>query len=374
MIRAVFLQSRLAIGGAERLVQALVQRMNPLLITTLVVTLYDPGPIGVELEGEGRSVTSHVIRSRFDPRAGARLARLLRRLEADVVYVCDSPLPKYWAGVVRKMGPRPRLVLGYHSTGNRDHPLQHMLARFVAVPTADRLVALSETHRHYLASQFHLPPSRFDVIGSGVDLARFHTRTPRDEARARAGLPAGVPLVGIVAALRPEKNHGMFLASAREVLRRVPEAHFFIAGDGPQRPAIEKVRRELGLGDRVLVLGSRNDVPDLFRAADVAVLSSLSVVETLPVTLLEAAACGVPVVATRVGSVQDVVADGETGWLVPSGDTAALADRLAQLLSDPGLRERMGVAARRRAEREFDEREMIAKYERLFLEVAKARG
>jgi glycosyltransferase involved in cell wall biosynthesis len=150
----------------------------------------------------------------------------------------------------------------------------------------------------------------------------------------------------------------------------VPDARFVIAGDGPERAAIERACRELALGERVTLLGSREDVPVLYRALDVAVLSSHPVVETLPVTLLEAAACGTPAVATAVGSVADVVAEGETGFVVPAGDAAALADRIVRLLGDAALRERMGTAARRRAEQHFDERDMVRRYEELFLSTA----
>ena len=369
MIRVAFLQSRLAIGGAERLVQSLVRRMAPLSIAASVFTCDDPGPIGEELEAEGRRVTSGLARGRLDPWTGVRLRRAFRDEGIDVVYVIDSPLPKFWAGALRRLSPRPRLIIGYHSTGVREGLAQHALSRALAVTAADRLVALSETHRAYLARQLHVEPGRLTVIGSGVDIGRFHDREARAEARRRTGLPADGPLVGIVAALRPEKNHEMFLRAARAVIARRPDARFFIAGDGPERGTIERLRRELGLEPHVLLLGSRTDVPELMRAADVVALSSHAVVETLPLTLLEAAACGTPAVATRVGSVADVIEEGGTGYLVAPGDVNGFADRLLRLVADPVLRAAMGDAARRRAEAEFDEREMIRRYERMFLEV-----
>jgi glycosyltransferase involved in cell wall biosynthesis len=178
--------------------------------------------------------------------------------------------------------------------------------------------------------------------------------------------------VGIVAALRPEKNHALFLEAAARVAASVPGARFVIAGDGPARDEVARLAQASGLGERLLVLGARQDVPMLYRALDVAVLSSRPVVETLPVTLLEAAACGTPAVATAVGSVTDVVVDGETGYVVAPGDAAALAGRIEQLLNDTAARERMGVAARRRAVERFDERDMIRRYEDLFVDTARA--
>jgi glycosyltransferase involved in cell wall biosynthesis len=179
--------------------------------------------------------------------------------------------------------------------------------------------------------------------------------------------------VGIVAALRPEKHHALFLEAAARVAARVPDARFVIAGDGPARDEVTRLAHASGLGERLLILGARQDVPMLYRALDVAVLSSRPIVETLPVTLIEAAASGTPAVATAVGSVTDVVADGETGYVVAPGDADALTGHIVQLLNDAALRERLGAAGRRRAEQRFDERDMIRRYEDLFVEVARDR-
>jgi glycosyltransferase involved in cell wall biosynthesis len=370
MTRVAFVQAWLTVGGAERLVQALAERMDRARIQSSIVNLYGPGAIGEQMQAAGWKLTTHLAASRFDPGVGTRLAQALADVRADVAYVLDSALPMFWMGIVRRRRPRPRLVVGFHSTGKLGDPVQHFLARRVAIPVADRLVALTETHRGHLASELHVPASRFHVLRSGVDLARFDAQSPRDEARRAAGLPERVPLVGIVAALRPEKHHALFLDAAVRVAAQVPDAQFVIAGDGPARAAVEQLCRGSGLGDRVRMLGSREDVPVLYRALDVAVLSSRPIVETLPVTLLEAAACGTPSVATAVGSVREVVADGETGFVVPPGDAAALAERITRLLRDPALRERMGAAAHARIARDFDERDMIRRYEDLFVATA----
>ena len=374
MIRVAFVQAWLTIGGAERLVQALAQRMDRGRIEPSLVNLYGPGAIGQELQAAGWPMTNHLAASRFDPRVGGRLARALEASRADVAYVFDSALPMFWMGRQRRRRARPRLVLGFHSTGQLGNPIQHFFARRSAIPVADRLVALTESHRRSLSHELRVPESRFRVVGSGVDLARFDPTLARAAARRAAGLSEGGPLVGIVAALRPEKNHALFIAAALRVRASVPDARFVIAGDGPARDELARLAGRSGLGERLLLLGARQDVPALYRALDVAVLSSHPIVETLPITLLEAAACGTPAVATDVGSVRDVVVEGETGFIVAPGDEAALAARITRLLGDAALRERMGAAARRRAEQRFDERDMIRRYEELFVEAAEARG
>lgn len=371
-VRVAFVQAELSIGGAERLVQALFEKMSRDRIEPSIVNLYAAGAIGEQMQAAGCPMTNHLARSRFDPFVGGRLARALAG--ADVAYVFDSALPMFWMGQVRRRQARPRLVLGFHSTGRLGDPLQHFLARRSAIPVADQLVALTESHRRSLSVEQRVPEVRFRVVGSGVDLSRFDAARPRAAARRAAGLPETGVLVGIVAALRPEKNHALFLDAATRVAANVPGARFVIAGDGPARDEVAHLAQGSGLGERLLVLGARQDVPVLYRALDVAVLSSRPIVETLPVTLLEAAACGTPAVATAVGSVADVVADGETGFVVAPGDPGALAARIVQLLQDAALRERMGEAARRRAVERFDERDMIRRYEDLFIETARFRS
>ena len=372
MIRVAFVQATLPIGGAERLVQALAERMDRSRIEPSLVNLYGPGAIGEQMQAAGWKMTNHLAASRFDFGVGPRLAKTLTDSRADVAYVYDGALALYWMGVVRRRQPRPRLVVGFHSTGQLGNAVQHFLARRAALPVADRLVALTETHRRHLARELHVPESRFEVLRTGVDLTRFDGRIPREAARRAAGLPEGVPLVGIVAALRPEKNHALFLAAASIVSANVRDAHFLIAGDGPARDEVARLAAASGLGERLLVLGARQDVPMLYRALDVAVVCSHPIVETLPVTLMEAAACGTPGVATAVGSVADVLAEGETGFIVPVGDAATLAARIVELLKNDALRARMGEAARRRAEQHFDERDMFRRYEDLFVRTATA--
>lgn len=370
MIHVAFLQASMPVGGAERLVQSLMRALDPGRFGTLSVNLYAPGAVGEQLAAEGRAVVSGLAGHRFDPRVGGRLAEVLEAGRADVVYVIDSALPMFWAGWLRRRRDRPRLVVGFHSTGKADDWLQHAVARASAVPVADRYVALAPSHESHLIERLKLDPGRITVIGSGVDLERFHPAEDRVSAKRAAGFGADEPLVGIVAALRPEKNHAMFLRMAARVAHEAPAARFLVIGEGPERLRLEELARDLRLEGHVQFLGARHDVPGLFRALDVVVLCSLPVVETFPVTLLEALATGVPVVSTRVGSIADIVEEPETGFLVAPGDEAALASAVGRLLADPVGRGRMGRAARTQAERRFDQRDMIAAYARLFEQVA----
>lgn len=369
-LRVAFLQGWLTIGGAERIVQTLVQRLDRSRVEPLVVNLYSPGVIGEELEAEGYRSISRLTRSRWNPLVGRKLSRLWSSERIDVVHVYDSALPMFWSGLVRRLHSRPRLVLAFHSTGKLGDPVQHFMANRMTLPVADRFISLAETHRAYLTEKLGIDASRCAVLPTGIDVKRYSPRARSSEARRALGLPEHGPLVALVAALRPEKNHGMFVEVARRVRSTHPEAHFLVVGDGVQRPAIEAAIRSAGLGGSMHLLGARSDLALLWTQIDIAVLTSHPVVETLPVTLLEAHACGVPAVATDVGSVREIVREAETGHLVPPGDIAGFTDRLSSLLRDTERRVDYGIAARRSVEARFDLAQMVRGYEDLFLDVA----
>jgi glycosyltransferase involved in cell wall biosynthesis len=371
MIRVAFLQASMPVGGAERLVQLLVRALDPKRFETVSVNLYGPGPVGAQLAAAGHAVVSGLAAGRWDPRVGGRLAALLAERQVDLVYVADSALPMFWAGWLRRRRPKPRLVVGFHSTGKPDDWFQHALAGWSARPAADHFVALAPSHEEYLVRRQRLDPLRVTVIANGVDLARFRPAPDRAAAKRAIGFDAAQLLVGIVAALRPEKHHGLFLRMAARVGAELPAVRFLVIGEGPERLHLEELARDLRLGDSLRFLGARDDTPDLYRALDVAVLSSMPVVETFPITLLEALASGTPAVSTRVGSVADIVDDGATGFLVPPGDEARMAAAVGRLLREPALRERMGRAARAEAERRFDATATVAAYERLFERVVR---
>jgi glycosyltransferase involved in cell wall biosynthesis len=339
-------------------------------VEPIAVTLHGRGPVGDELAAAGHTVIDHLARGRQDLQAGGRLRRALRDHAVEAVVVPDSPLPLFWAGWLKRTGG-PRLVLAFHSTGRRASRLQHAVANACALPVADRFVALAASHARFLERQFGLDEGRIRVIGNGVDTQRFHPAADRSTACAALGLEPGDLHVGIVAALRPEKHHTLFLRAAALLAPQVSSARFLIVGDGPERAALERECQRLDLGSRVSFMGARDDMPAVYQALDLAVLCSHPVVETFPVTLLEAMASGVPAVSTGVGSISDIVADGETGVLVPPDDETALAGAIERLLGAPALRADMARAARARAEACFTLDTMIRGYERLFAELSR---
>jgi glycosyltransferase involved in cell wall biosynthesis len=166
-----------------------------------------------------------------------------------------------------------------------------------------------------------------------------------------------------VAALRPEKNHELFLEAAAWIRRKVPQARFLVVGDGAQRGRLEGLAAELSLSESVRFLGTRNDVPAVLSLLDVLVLSSH--MEANPVSILEAMACERPVVATAVGSVPESVIDGRTGYLVPPGDAGRIAERVIELFQDPARRAAFGRAGREHVAAHGSSQRMVEGYQDL---------
>jgi glycosyltransferase involved in cell wall biosynthesis len=193
------------------------------------------------------------------------------------------------------------------------------------------------------------------IIPNGLDVQDIHPREPRPSLRR----------VIVVANLRPEKGHDVLIDAAAEVLRRFPDVRFDFVGSGPQQQTLQQRAEDRGVAHAIAFLGHRDDVPALLRAADIFVLPSRS--EAFPNAVLEAMATNLPVIASGVGGILELIDDGHTGLLAPIGDPGALADRLCRLMADPALGRRLAAAARVDVERRYSFDRMVAAFESLYL-------
>jgi glycosyltransferase involved in cell wall biosynthesis len=362
----LFLQTSLRVGGAEMVWAKLIERLDRRRFRPILCCLYAPGVLGERLIRAGIPVYHGLAAHRWDPRVLMRLVGLLRKERVDVLYMINQPLAQCWGTLCGKLGGVPVLISAIHSTGKINRARRRLGMNGLTLRFMDRVTALSEAHKTYLVKQERLDPDRIEIVPNGIEAERFTTPAPEADLRKRLGLMDRAPVIGIVAMLRPEKAHEVLLQAAARVLAQVPPARFLIVGDGPQRPRLEALAKTLGIADHVSFLGARDDVPDCLSLFDVAVLSSRPVVETLSVSVLEYMAAGKPVVATRVGSLPDLVEEGRSGFLVEPGDAAAIAERILQLLRDPALAERMGKAGQERVRRHYTVEQMVQQYEALF--------
>ena len=284
----------------------------------------------------------------------------------DVVHA-HSPLV---AGVTRvaartiPSGRRPSTVSTEHNVwGNFSWPTRILNA--VSAGLDGRRWAVSEEVRRSMWPRLR---AGTEVLVHGIVQADLPpSEGTRERVRTELGIPDGAVVAMTVANLRREKDYPNLLHAVHLALARETRLVVLAVGQGPLADEVRDLHRELGLGERVRLLGYRSDVRDLLAAADLFVLGSAF--EGLPVSIMEAMAAGLPVAATAVGGVPEAVVDGETGILVPPRDPDALADAMARLATDPGLRSRMGATARRRATL-FDIRAAVDEEQRAYAELA----
>jgi len=241
--------------------------------------------------------------------------------------------------------------------------------RWLYTRACRRVVTTGERLRAQVIAETGADPARVVSIPTGIDLARFRPGD-RGAARAGLGLPAGRKIIGIVATLRSWKGHVHLLRAVAGM--RSPEALLVIVGDGPQRPALEALAAELALAERVRFVGNQADVAPWMQAFDLFCLPSYAN-EGVPQALMQAMACALPVVTTPVGSIEEIVADGESGILVPPQDVERLRAALESLLDDAPRREALGRRARESAAARFGEERMVERMIAIFREAAAER-
>jgi sugar transferase (PEP-CTERM/EpsH1 system associated) len=363
-LRVLHLVPQLRTGGMEQGVVKLLNGLPPERVAGSLCC-FDASIDSIR-DRLARHVGVHVLGRRpgNDPRLVYRLIRLLRRHRPDIVHshswgtLCEGYVATRLAGFAR-------FVHGEHGT-MEVRPRNLLVQRFVW-GRADAVLSVSSKLADRMARDVQFGRDRITVIRNGADLSKFGT-VARADAREGLNLAPNALVVGTMGRLVPVKDHDTFLASVARLKNRGAHVQALIVGDGPGREYLESRVRALGLRLSVRFLGHRNDAQRVLAAMDVFLLTSLS--EGLPNAVLEAMACGVPIVSTRVGGVEELVDEGVSGFLVPVRDVDGIAAAVARLGADPMLRRRMGVAGQTKARAEFRLERMLDDYERFYMMVA----
>lgn len=385
-IRIVRVITRLNIGGPALHVMSLNRGLEGRGFQSLLVT-------GSENPEEG-SLLDHALKQRIEiafvpqmvgrasvgPRDLKALSKLFRLLQRERPHIVHTHTAK--AGFLGRLAARlarvPVVVHTFHGHVLRGYygPVRtHLLRRmerFLARFT-DRIVAVSEQVRRELVELGVAPGNKIEVISLGLELEPFLT-AEREAGKFRAELELDHRdrLVGIVGRLFPIKNHRLFLDTAARVAAADNHVRFAIVGDGILRGELEDRTRELGIADRVVFTGWRQDLPRIYADLDLLVVSSDN--EGTPVSAIEAMASARPVVGTRVGGVPDLVQDGVTGYLVPPGDPGALAAAILRVLEARDRAIAMGQAGRQVAREKYSVERLISDTESLYNRLAASRG
>ncbi|HOK45405.1 MAG TPA: glycosyltransferase family 4 protein [Bryobacteraceae bacterium] len=313
------------------------------------------GEMAVHARRAGLEVESVPCNGRIDLSVVGRLRKLIHGLDISVLHTHGYKADLY--GYAAARGFPVRLISTCHNWTNETRALRlyasldrWILARFPLVAAVSPRVAGA-------LRRAGVPANRLRLIANGIDVERF--RLASGDLRGELARGGG-PVIGMAGRLVPSKGFDDVIAVAPEVLSRAPGATFALLGDGPHRAALEMLASKTNVANTFVFLGRRDDSERFYASIDIFVLPSYN--EGMPMTVLEAMAAGKPVIATRTGSIPNIVRHGETGLLYSPGDRKALAAALAELATDPGLARLMGTKGQEVAVREHSAEAMARQY------------
>ena len=367
--------TRMDVGGAQRVVLYLSRDLDPTLFEQIVIT----GEGGVLLAElcEIPSIRHFLVPELSrrvdigglwsDLKAVWKIRRILRRERPQIVH---THTPK--AGIVGRWAARlagvPRIIHTFHGFGFNTLQSSWRTRIYVAIERFTALITthfVAVSHQNLLKGESYriFPQERCSLIRSGIDFSKFQNAKPdKAQKKMELGLSPSDSIVGIVAAFTTHKALNYFVDVAARLHPQFPQVKFVMVGDGELRPQIEHQIAKLQLQSIVRLLGWRSDIPEVLSTFDVFLLTSLW--EGLPRALVESVLAGIPVVASDVDGVCEVIHDGENGFLVPAGDTQAMARGVGRLLQDDFLRRRMG--AWRPGVGEFSVQKMLKDHSHLY--------
>ena len=370
--RILHVIDHLGSGGAQEAVCQIVKYGQKQRFQMEVVSLHGFGHYWEVLRSWGVPVYTlapHGFARAAIPFIFLRLFRLLGRNRYDVVHthliganVLAAPLAALYRVPVRLTHDQTHDDVRYRS-------FIHLGLDTLANRLNHHVIAVSSSIRTFLCQEEGVSTQKISVIYNSVDLQRFSPNndpTAKEQGRRKLGLPADALVVGGVGRLHYQKNFPLFLAVAAEVCSQFPQAIFVIAGEGPERATLEEMSRKLGIASRVRFLGFVKEMPELYQSLDVLLLTSHF--EGTPLTVLEAMAMGVPVVASQVDGVAEILDDGKDALLVPWEDKELFTRQISELLADRDLAQRLAQSGQKKVRRHYSAEAMVRKVEALYLQ------
>lgn len=362
----LILDNELDMGGKEKLLFQYLERADRDRFRMSVCCLKRGGYYRDRIRSLGVPFYDGLLRHRYDALSFRALARILRAEKIQLIETFAHPNTALLSFLARRQGLVERVLISHHSTGSAFK--QRVLPGY-ALPFLRRMdahLAVAEAQRRYLVDVEGIPGERVHLIYNGVDAEQYRPAAPGEcqAMRRELGVPGDALVLMAVGSLKPLKGFDALIRAATPVLRSRHDARLVLVGDGPQRDPLQALARGQGIADQVVFAGLRDDVHAVLRAADVLVLSSRT--EVLPTVVLEAMATGLPVVATRVGGVPEIVEHERSAILASPDDESSLQAALERVVASPELRRTLGARGRAIVETRFRLERMCAEREALF--------
>ncbi|MFL5448557.1 MAG: glycosyltransferase [Gemmatimonadales bacterium] len=371
-MRVMFLSTSMGMGGADKQLLSAAQLMHAQGHDVCIVSLTELGPMGLEARSQGiRTESLDMRRGVPDPRGLIRLIRLVRAWKPDVLH-SHMVHANLMARVVRLFARIPVVVSTIHNI-YEGGPLW-MAAYRISNGLVDHMTIISEAAADRFVNEHIVPRELLTCVPNGVDTERFRQVAPGTREALRSSIGVNGRFVWLaVGRFEIAKDYPNMLHAFAQVCQRDSNAVLLLVGHGSLQPETESLAQSLRLGDRIRFLGVRSDVPEVMAAADGYVMSSAW--EGMPIALLEAAAAGLPIVATRVGGNHEVVRDGESGFLVPPRDHEALGRAMLLLMEQtPERRRDMGENGREHVRVHYGLGRVVERWQDLYRQVSVRKG
>jgi glycosyltransferase involved in cell wall biosynthesis len=368
-VRVLYLSHAFMVGGAEEMVLNLVRHLPP-RFEPVVGCIHHAGPIGEEIRRTGVPFEVLSVEPGWRrPLDVVTIRRYLARVRPTIVHTFLLSASLY--GRLAAMLARVPIIIGTEVNIYAHKQAHHALAERLLLKGTDTVVASAESVRDFYIEQVHADPGKVEVIYNAVDWGQLVTSRPRNEMRRDLQVPEEPVVIGIIARLTKQKAHAVLFEAVAHT-PALAQTHLVVVGDGELRNELEALALRLELSDRVHFLGARRDLGDLLNAIDIFAMPSYW--EGLPLSMVLAMGAGLPVVATRVAGIPEVVRDGQTGLLVPAGDATALGSALARLAESTAMRHQLGAAAREHVRPRFGVDGYVAAVSALYDRLLAAKG
>jgi len=354
-------------GGLENGIINLVNNMDDFKFENTVCCLTQGGDFEKRLN-KNIKVSKMFKKPGNDYQLYIKLIKYLKEIKPTIVHT------RNWAGmdgiIAAKMARVPIIIHGEHGFEIADLISQNRKRKFirklVLSTMVDKIVTVSKNLKNRLINEIKIKPEKIIHIPNGVDTNKFNIYR-KEFTRKKFGFKKEDFIIGIVARLDPIKNHKTLFFAFKEIVKNYPQVKLIIVGDGPLREELKEKSYQLGIKNKVIFMGERDNVSEILKTFDIFVLPSLN--EGMSNTILEAMATGIPVIASNVGGNPELVIDGRTGFLFSPNDVESLVQKIKTYILHPELKQKHGYNARKRVEEKFSLDQMVRRYEELYVEL-----
>ncbi|MDI6786130.1 MAG: glycosyltransferase [bacterium] len=355
-------------GGAEQILTENIKGFNKNLFSFTVACLYFIDPDHEKILRElGVDVYSHLIKQKYQAFVIFRLYKIIKKYQSKILFLfTDNRDAVLYGTIAARLAGISVIIGASHCIGMWGGKKSISNYSKIMLPFIDKIIAVSATHKNYLHQKEHIRNNKIEVIYNGVDISSYSPKEKDVILIRKIGLNPDAPILGVIAGLEPEKGVDIFLYAAKKILDNYPETQFLIAGDGTLRKTLEELAHRLNILEKVKFLGYRADIYNLMPLLDIYISPSLPAGDNFSVVVLEAMACGIPVIATDVGSRKEQVFNNETGFLIDPYDSEIITEKARLLLSNKELSLKMGRRGREIVVKNFTYDKMIQETQNLF--------